>query len=89
MTGATGPGQFDAAEQMARIMRMVDESDKFRAETRKLMAESDKFVSEQRKLIAEAQKHDRDRWIAPVLAAVTVIAALITGFATMVNILHK
>jgi len=71
MTGATEP---DLTEQLARIERWLAESDKFRAE--------------QRKLIAEAAKHDRDRWLAPVLALVTVIGAVVSGVAIIHNILR-
>jgi len=85
MTGATEP---DLTEQLARIERWLAESDKFRAETRKLIDESDKFRAEQRKLIAEAAKHDRDRWLAPVLALVTVIGAVVSGVAIIHNILR-
>jgi hypothetical protein len=86
MTGA--PDQIDISEQILRLQRMLDESEKFRAETRKLIAESDKFAAEQRKLISEAQKFDRDRWLAPVLALVTVIGAVVSGVAIIHNILR-
>ena len=50
-------------EQIERIDRMREESDKFRAE--------------QRKLMAEAAKLDRDRVMAPWLAAAAVIGGLL------------
>jgi hypothetical protein len=39
-------------------------------------AETQKFVAEQRKLIAEADKLTRDRWLAPVVAVASVVAAV-------------
>jgi hypothetical protein len=39
-------------------------------------AETQKFVAEQRKLIAEADKLTRDRWLAPLVAVASVIAAV-------------
>jgi hypothetical protein len=69
MTGTTDPGQIDLREQIARIDRMRDESDKFRAE--------------QRKLISEAAKFDRDRRLAPLLAVVTMVAAITAAAAAV------
>lgn len=52
--------ELDLREQIARIDRMRDESDKFRAEQRKLIAESLKLAEE------EARLH-RDRVLSPWL----------------------
>lgn len=73
MTGATDPGAIDLTEQVARIRRML--------------AESDKFQAEQRKLIAEAQKFDRDRWLAPLLALVAAVGAVTAAVASVLNLL--
>ncbi|SEP39566.1 hypothetical protein SAMN04487843_11520 [Methylobacterium sp. ap11] len=49
---------LDIAEQVARVIRSNEETQKFIAEQRKLMAE-------QAKLQAEAAKLERDRVLAP------------------------
>lgn len=58
--------EWDYRERLARI-------DKDRAETDKLNAETRKLLVEQTKLIAETRKY---RWIDPLLALATLIAAL-------------
>ena len=85
MTGITEPDQINMKEQVARIQRMLDESDKFRAEQRKLIAESEKLSAEERKLYAEGLKFSRDRWLAPVIAISTIIAAV----ASVANLLMR
>ncbi len=57
---------LDLEEQIARIRRMREESEKFSAEQHKLLAE-------QMKLAAEAAKLERDRWLAPWLLAVAAL----------------
>lgn len=52
---ATSTDSLDIQEQIVRIKRAQQESDK--------------FVAEQRKLMAEADKLRRDRFLAPILAA--------------------
>jgi hypothetical protein len=71
--------EFDLRAELARI-------DRDRAETHKLTAESQKFVAEQYKLMAEGQKLTRDRWLAPVIAVASVLAAIggVTGGAIIV-----
>jgi hypothetical protein len=83
-------GQLDLRAEIARIDRdraesekLRQETEKFVAEQRKLIAESSKFASEQQKLFAESQKLNRDRWLAPVLAVVTVLGGLL-GAATFI-----
>jgi hypothetical protein len=67
-------GQLDLRAEIARI-------DRDRAESEKLRQETEKFVAEQRKLIAEGRKFERDRWLAPWLAIVTVTGGVL-GIAT-------
>ena len=50
-------------------------------EINRLIEETRKFVAEQHKLMAEAQKLNRDRWLAPMLAIVTVAGGVL-GAAT-------
>lgn len=73
MTGAE-KDQFDLAEQIARIRRHQEESDKFHAE--------------QRKLIAEAEKHGIDRWLAPIVAITTMIGVLVAATASVITLLR-
>jgi hypothetical protein len=80
---------FDAAEQLLRIRRALDESDKFRAEQRKRMAESDKFHAEQLKLFklfAEGLKLERGRWLAPVAMSVAAVGAVTAAVASILNL---
>lgn len=53
------------------------ESEKFGAEQQKLLAEQMKLTIEQAKLVAEARKLDRDRWLSPALAAVSLASGLV------------
>jgi len=57
---------WDRREQGARIDKLI-------AETHKLVAEAAKYPAETAKLVAEARKY---RWIDPLLALATIIAAL-------------
>lgn len=66
--------RLDLAELVARIERQQEEVRKFVAEREKLMAERDK-------LSAEGRKFDRDRWLAPMLAIVTAVSAVVTASA--------
>ena len=59
----TPKDQLDLRAVLARIDRDLDESDKLRAE--------------QRKLTAEALKLTRDRWLAPLLAIAAVIGGIL------------
>ena len=54
---------LDMSEQIARVVRMQEETLK--------------FVAEQHKLMAETAKLNRDRYLAPVLAIVTVIGGVL------------
>ena len=45
---ATQPKDFDIEEQRVRILRAIEEAEKFSAETRKLVAEMEKFRGELR-----------------------------------------
>ena len=65
----TKENPLDIREQLVRIDRAI-------AETRK-------FVSERDELAEEAAKISRDRWLAPVLAIVSVIGGL-AGFASAI-----
>lgn len=58
----------DLEEQLARIRRAREESEKFVAEQKKLM-------SEQAKLTAEALKLERDRTLAPWQIVISSMAA--------------
>ena len=49
-------------------------------------AETQKFVAEQRKLIAEADKLTRDRWLAPIIAIASIIAAIGGGGALALSV---
>ena len=40
-------------------------------------AEAEKFAAEQRKLIAESRKLDRDRWLAPLVLAASLLGGII------------
>ncbi|MEO8715333.1 MAG: hypothetical protein ABI369_10000 [Acetobacteraceae bacterium] len=66
---------LDLREQIARIDRMRDESDKFRAE--------------QRKLIAEAGKLGRERWLAPWLAVVGLIGGVVAVVTLILHAIGK
>lgn len=83
MTAAPDP--LDHTEALARIRHMMQESDKFHAEQTKLIAESQKFAAEQQKLYAEGLKLQRDRWLAPIIVAASVAAAV----AAVVSLLLK
>lgn len=61
MADTSSPIPLDIEEQVARIRRAREESEK--------------FVAEQRKLMAEAQKLDRDRVLAPWQFALSGMAA--------------
>ena len=75
MTGTYDQDPLDLAEQLARVRRAQTESDRFHAE--------------QRRIIVEAQeKYDRDRWLAPVLATVTAIGAVVAAVASVINLLR-
>ena len=72
----SGPPDLDLRAEIARIDRERAETQKFAAEQRKLTEEAAKlseeafkFSAEQAKLYAEAFKLDRDRRLAPLLAA--------------------
>lgn len=69
---------LDERDVLARIDRSIEETRRFVAEQHKLMAERSKLDAERLKLEAEARKLDRDRWLAPVLAAAAIGAAMAT-----------
>lgn len=87
MTGSTDQTQIDLKEQLARIQRMIDESDKFRAEQRKLIAEGEKLSAEERKLYAEGLKINRDRWLAPVMVIIAAIGAVTATIISTITLL--
>lgn len=68
MANTSAPTNLDIAEQVARVLRSNEETQKFVAEQKKLMAE-------QAKLQAEAAKLDRDRALAPWQIAAGTAAA--------------
>lgn len=69
---------LDLRGEIARI-------DRDRAETAKLTEETRKFTAEQHKLMSEAAKLDRDRWLAPWLAVITVLG----GFAGFLSVAYS
>jgi FtsZ-binding cell division protein ZapB len=82
--------RLDIREQIARIDRARAETEKLAEETRKyvqeahkLQAERDKMAVEAMKLSSEQRKLERDRWLAPVLAVVTVIGGIL-GIASFI-----
>lgn len=82
MASTPSPADLDIAEQVARVLRSNEETQKFVAEQKKLMAE-------QAKLQAEAAKLYRDRALAPwqiVATTVAATAALIGGTAAVVKV---
>jgi hypothetical protein len=42
-------------------------------------AEAEKFAAEQRKLISESRKMDRDRWLAPLFLAASLLGGVIVA----------
>ena len=68
-------GRLDLDEQIARIERSIDEAAKFRDEATKLRAE-------ERKLISESRKLDRDRWLAPLVLAASLLGGLLVAVLT-------
>ncbi|MDT7952835.1 MAG: hypothetical protein RQ966_15130 [Acetobacteraceae bacterium] len=68
MSATATTNDLDLAEQVARIRRMQEETDKFAAEQRKLSEEA-------LKLSAEAAKLRGDRWLAPLLVVVSLLGA--------------
>jgi hypothetical protein len=82
---------FDLQEQLARIRRAQEESDKFAAEQKKLMAEQEKLYAEERKLFAEALKLQRERLLSPwlfIVATIGGLGGLTAGVAAIVNLLR-
>lgn len=73
MSGAVPDDLRERLDIRAEIARI----DRDRAETSKLTEEAQKFIAEQRKLIAEGRKLDRDRWLAPLVAASAFGGAII------------
>jgi hypothetical protein len=74
---ATTPrDNYDFEEQRVRILRAIEEAEKFSAETRK-------FIAERAKLDAEREKLDSDRWVSPrmLLAQGLVGGAALLGAA--------
>jgi hypothetical protein len=56
---------------------------------RKVIAEIDRDRAETQKLFAEARKFNRDRWIVPLTAIITVIGGILVGaVARLPEILH-
>jgi hypothetical protein len=65
-------GQLDLRAEIARI-------DRERAETAKLAEEARKFVAEHDKLIAEGRKYERDRWLAPLVLAASLLGGVLVA----------
>ena len=61
-------GRLDLDEQIARIERSIDEAAKFRDEATKLRAEE--------------RKLDRDRWLAPLVLAASLLGGLLVAVLT-------
>lgn len=73
-------GNIDLEEQLARIRRYGEETQKFMEDSRKLAEESRKLHAEERKLYAEERKLGSDRQLAGwqlVITGMTAGAALI------------
>jgi len=76
MVETSTPDALDLAEQITRVFRAMDESQK--------------FVAEQKKLMAEAAKLERDRALAPwqvALAGMTADAAFFGAGVAFVKLL--
>ena len=82
MGSSTSPTDLDIAEQVARVLRSNEE-------TQKVVAEQRKLIAEQAKLQAETFKLGRDHTLAPwqiVATSVAATAVLIGGTAAIVKI---
>ncbi|WP_018261867.1 hypothetical protein [Methylobacterium sp. WSM2598] len=76
MANSSAPASLDIAEQVARILRSQEETQK--------------FAAEQRKLIAEASKLERDRMLAPwqiVMSSMAAGAALFGAGAAFIKLI--
>ncbi len=71
MSATTPQPTLDIQEQIARIQRSQEETNK--------------FVAEQHKLMAEGDKYRRDRFLAPVLVAAAVSGAVATLLPTLLH----
>ncbi|UEM06369.1 hypothetical protein JL101_013340 [Skermanella rosea] len=89
MTRSDSFADLDVTEQLSRLRRQMEETDKYRAETRRLIEESDKCRAEQRKLIADLQKLDRDRRLDPVIIASTIVGVISGLVVAVVNLLTR
>lgn len=81
MVSTTTPSDLDIAEQVARVLRSNEE-------TQKCVAEQRTLIAEQIKRQAEPAKLGRDRALAPwqiVATTVAATAALIGGTAAVVR----
>jgi hypothetical protein len=65
-------GHLDLRAIIARI-------DRDRAESHKLQEEREKFIAEQHKLMAEGNRYDRDKWIVPLTAALSVFGIIVAA----------
>jgi len=90
------PADLDLREQIARIDRSIAETEKLIAEQRKLSAEERqlsfdavKLAAEQATLYSEAHKLDRDRWLAPTLAIVSVVGGLLGVASFIARLIHQ
>lgn len=80
MSATTGPSEAQLAA--ASYDRML-------AETRKFVAEQNKLADEAMKLRSEGLKFNRERWIIPLTAAVTVFGGILAAvIARLPEILH-
>jgi hypothetical protein len=70
MSGIPARDPIDLRAILARIDRDLEEGAKLRDEATKLRAE-------ERKLISESRKLDRDRWLAPLVLAASLLGGLL------------
>jgi glycine/D-amino acid oxidase-like deaminating enzyme len=74
---------------LARIDRDLAENRKFAAEQQKLGAEQQKLGAEALKFSAEALKLERDRWLAPALAAGGLAVGALASAATIASVFFR
>jgi hypothetical protein len=63
--------------------------DRDRAESQKLQEEREKFIAEQHKLMAEGNRFNRDKWIVPLTAVLSVFGIIVAAvIARLPELLH-
>ncbi len=74
--------RLNLREQVARIDETISRIERQQEETRK-------FVAEQHKLMAEDNKFNRDKWIVPLTAVLSVFGIILAGIiARLPELLH-